>query len=207
MRGRSASARCSRSSRWSRTSRSSRTFRSAGRCRGSALSTPRRCTGAPKPYCTSSGSSSIRGDRCATCREPSSRWWRSPRRCSTKVNVLILDEPTASLTEKETQSLFALVDRLRRDAVGIIYVSHRMREIKQLADRITVLRDGRRVGTREARDVSEGELVEMMTGRKVDLLFPHIAHRQRQGRRRDRAVERRLRHGERKSTFARGRAR
>ena len=78
-----------------------------------------------------------------------------------KVNVLILDEPTASLTEKETQSLFALVDRLRRDAVGIIYVSHRMREIKQLADRITVLRDGRRVGTREARDVSERELVEM----------------------------------------------
>ncbi len=95
----------------------------------------------------------------------------------TKVNVLILDEPTASLTEKETQSLFGLVDRLRRDAVGIIYVSHRMREIKQLADRITVLRDGRRVGTREARDVSERELVEMMTGRKVDLLFPRIAHR------------------------------
>jgi ribose transport system ATP-binding protein len=94
-----------------------------------------------------------------------------------KVNVLILDEPTASLTEKETQRLFALVERLRRDNVGIIYVSHRMREIKQLADRITVLRDGRLVCTRQAADVSEGELVELMTGRKIDLLFPHIAHK------------------------------
>jgi ribose transport system ATP-binding protein len=94
-----------------------------------------------------------------------------------KVNVLILDEPTASLTEKETQRLFALVDRLRRDNVGIIYVSHRMREIKQLADRITVLRDGRLVATRQAKDVSENELVELMTGRRIDLLFPRIAHK------------------------------
>jgi ribose transport system ATP-binding protein len=93
----------------------------------------------------------------------------------TKVRVLILDEPTASLTEKETQRLFALVDRLRRDQVGIIYVSHRMREIKQLADRITVLRDGRLVATRSAERVSEGELVELMTGRKIDLLYPRIA--------------------------------
>jgi ribose transport system ATP-binding protein len=93
----------------------------------------------------------------------------------TKVRVLILDEPTASLTEKETQRLFALVDRLRRDQVGIIYVSHRMREIKQLADRITVLRDGKLVATRSAERVSEGELVELMTGRKIDLLYPRIA--------------------------------
>ena len=68
-----------------------------------------------------------------------------------KVRLLILDEPTASLTERETQRLFALIERLRRDNVGIIYVSHRMHEIKQLANRITVLRDGRVVGSRKAR--------------------------------------------------------
>jgi ribose transport system ATP-binding protein len=94
-----------------------------------------------------------------------------------KVRLLILDEPTASLTERETQRLFTLVDQLRRDNVGIIYVSHRMREIKQLADRITVLRDGRVVGVRKSADVSEGELLEMMTGRKIELLFPAITHK------------------------------
>jgi ribose transport system ATP-binding protein len=96
------------------------------------------------------------------------------------VRLLILDEPTASLTERETQRLFALIERLRRDNVGIIYVSHRMREIKQLADRITVLRDGKLVGCRKASDVSESELLEMMTGRKIELLFPAIAHKPRE---------------------------
>jgi ribose transport system ATP-binding protein len=94
-----------------------------------------------------------------------------------KVRLLILDEPTASLTERETQRLFTLVERLRSDNVGIIYVSHRMREIKQLADRITVLRDGRLVGVRRSSEVSEGELLEMMTGRKIERLFPAIIHK------------------------------
>jgi ribose transport system ATP-binding protein len=93
------------------------------------------------------------------------------------VRLLILDEPTASLTERETQRLFALIERLRRDNVGIIYVSHRMREIKQLADRITVLRDGKLIGSRKAADVTESELLEMMTGRRIEFLFPTIAHR------------------------------
>jgi ribose transport system ATP-binding protein len=96
---------------------------------------------------------------------------------SSEVRLLILDEPTASLTERETQRLFALIERLRHDGVGIIYVSHRMREIKQLADRITVLRDGKLVGSRKASDVSESELLEMMTGRKIELLFPAIQHK------------------------------
>ena len=93
------------------------------------------------------------------------------------VRLLILDEPTASLTERETQRLFTLIEQLRRENIGIIYVSHRMREIKQLADRITVLRDGKVVGSRNAADVSESELLEMMTGRKIDLLYPAITHR------------------------------
>jgi ribose transport system ATP-binding protein len=93
-----------------------------------------------------------------------------------EVKVLILDEPTASLTERETGRLFELIARLKSQGVGIIYVSHRMREIRALADRITVLRDGRLVKTLDADTVADGELVELMTGRKIDVLFPTIPH-------------------------------
>ena len=91
------------------------------------------------------------------------------------VRLLILDEPTASLTERETGRLFELIARLRAQGVGIIYVSHRMREIRALADRITVLRDGRLVRTLDATEVDDRELVELMTGRRIDVLFPQIA--------------------------------
>jgi ribose transport system ATP-binding protein len=90
------------------------------------------------------------------------------------VRLLILDEPTASLTDAEAEKLFGLVAKLKTSGVGIIYVSHRMREIKQIADRITVLRDGRKITTVEAAEVTENDLVELMTGRKIDVLFPHI---------------------------------
>jgi len=90
------------------------------------------------------------------------------------VRLLILDEPTASLTEAEAEKLFGLVAKFKGAGVGIIYVSHRMREIKQIADRITVLRDGRKITTVNAADVSETDLVELMTGRKISVLFPHI---------------------------------
>jgi len=93
------------------------------------------------------------------------------------VRLLILDEPTASLTESEAAKLFELVANLKASGVGIIYVSHRMREIKQIADRITVLRDGRGIATVNAGDVSENALVELMTGRKIGVLFPRIDHR------------------------------
>ena len=94
-----------------------------------------------------------------------------------EVRLLILDEPTASLTERETGRLFELIAKLKSQGVGIIYVSHRMREIRALADRITVLRDGRLVKTLNASGVSDGELVELMTGRKIDVLFPEVTHR------------------------------
>ena len=93
------------------------------------------------------------------------------------VRLLILDEPTASLTERETGRLFELIAKLKAQGVGIIYVSHRMREIRALADRITVLRDGRLVKTLDAAGVADGELVELMTGRKIDVLFPKIVHK------------------------------
>jgi ribose transport system ATP-binding protein len=94
----------------------------------------------------------------------------------TEVRLLILDEPTASLTDAEAAKLFDLVAKLKASGVGIIYVSHRIREIKQIADRITVLRDGHKIKTVAAGDVSETELVELMTGRKIGVLFPKIEH-------------------------------
>ncbi|MEQ8654469.1 MAG: sugar ABC transporter ATP-binding protein [Kiloniellales bacterium] len=93
------------------------------------------------------------------------------------IRVLILDEPTASLSERETERLFQIIDDLKTQGIGIIYVSHRMAEIKRLADRVTVLRDGRLVGTVEAETVSENKLVEMMTGRTFEAMFPKIDHR------------------------------
>lgn len=88
--------------------------------------------------------------------------------------VLILDEPTASLTDAETAILFEVIARLKKAGVGIIYVSHRMHEIRALADRVTVLRDGRRVATVQASQVSDDELVSLMVGREVEKVFPPI---------------------------------
>jgi len=91
--------------------------------------------------------------------------------------LLILDEPTASLSERETEVLFALLRRLRGEGVGIVYVSHRMAEIRALADRITVLRDGRRVATVAATEADEAKLIELMAGRKLEALYPAIIHK------------------------------
>lgn len=90
------------------------------------------------------------------------------------LSVLILDEPTASLTNHETEQLFKLVNRLKTQNVGIIYITHRMAEIKEIGDRITILRDGKFIETVEAKSTSEGELVDLMTGREVGQIFPKI---------------------------------
>ena len=82
--------------------------------------------------------------------------------------VLILDEPTAALSAAETDRLFEQLDRLRREGVGVIFISHRLDEVKRLADRATVLRDGRRTGTRETgADLSTDRMVSMMTGEEA----------------------------------------
>jgi ribose transport system ATP-binding protein len=78
--------------------------------------------------------------------------------------LLILDEPTAALTDPEIERLFANIRRLQTQGVGVIYVSHRMDEIRRIANRITVLRDGRRVATHNAADVTPQELVREMVG-------------------------------------------
>src|SRR5215510_7177485 len=93
------------------------------------------------------------------------------------LSVLILDEPTASLTERETQRLFTLIEQAKRQGVGIIYITHRMNEIKRIGDRITVLRDGRYVATLNVAQASETRLVELMTGRVIAQIFPKVQYR------------------------------
>ncbi len=92
------------------------------------------------------------------------------------VSILILDEPTAALTERETDRLFQLIQECQRQGAGIIYITHRMNEIHRIGDRVTVLRDGRRVATLEVREATGERLVELMTGRKIEAFFPRIDH-------------------------------
>ena len=92
------------------------------------------------------------------------------------LSVLILDEPTASLTDRETERLFALIEQVKARGAGIIYITHRMNEIRRIGDRITVLRDGRHVATVDAR-TSEEHLVRLMTGRVIEQIFPEVRHR------------------------------
>jgi rhamnose transport system ATP-binding protein len=86
--------------------------------------------------------------------------------------VLIMDEPSAALTEREVESLFQVIAGLRRQGAGIIYVSHRLEEIFAIADRVTVLRDGETVATCKTAEVSRSELIQMMVGREVAAVFP-----------------------------------
>lgn len=94
------------------------------------------------------------------------------RALNQNAQVLILDEPTAALTESDAQRLLDIVLRLRDRGVGIIYVSHRMNEIFRISDRMTVLRDGKYVGTVDADQTDEAALVSMMVGRSIDQVFP-----------------------------------
>jgi ribose transport system ATP-binding protein len=92
-------------------------------------------------------------------------------------SVLIFDEPTASLTERETDRLFALIDQAKAAGVGIIYITHRMGEIRRIGDRITVLRDGRKVATLDAQAARDDRLIELMTGRVITQIFPKVRYR------------------------------
>src|SRR5918911_2920384 len=86
--------------------------------------------------------------------------------------VLILDEPTASLSEEDTQNLFNVIRSLRERGVGMIYISHRLEELPVIADRVTVLRDGRTIDTREMAEVSRQQLIQLMVGRELSAVFP-----------------------------------
>jgi rhamnose transport system ATP-binding protein len=91
---------------------------------------------------------------------------------SVEARVLILDEPTSSLSDSETEHLFSVIRRLKSNGVGMIYISHRLDELPQIADRVTAFRDGRLVGTARVADTSRSELIRMMVGRELSAVFP-----------------------------------
>lgn len=86
--------------------------------------------------------------------------------------VLIMDEPTAALTESETSILFDVIRGLKKKGVSIIYISHRMEEIFELCDRVTILRDGQYIGTKDIKGTDISELVKMMIGREIGERYP-----------------------------------
>jgi ABC-type sugar transport system ATPase subunit len=93
---------------------------------------------------------------------------------ATSARIIVMDEPTAALSDRETERLFAIVRRLRAGGAGIIYISHRMDELPRIADRVTVMRDGKIVETREAPAFPPAEIVEAMVGRRLSAHFPEL---------------------------------
>ena len=89
-----------------------------------------------------------------------------------KAELIVMDEPTAALSDAEVQRLFEVISQLRESGITVIYVSHRMQEIFDIADRVTVLKDGANVGTLNVLETDEQEIIKMMVGRELSQLFP-----------------------------------
>ncbi|WP_336819324.1 xylose ABC transporter ATP-binding protein [Cedecea sp. MMO-103] len=93
-----------------------------------------------------------------------------------QVRLLILDEPTASLTEQETAVLLGIIRDLQAHGIACIYISHKLNEVKAISDTICVIRDGQPIGTREAKQMSEDDIITMMVGRELTALYPSEPH-------------------------------
>jgi len=95
---------------------------------------------------------------------------------SINARVLIMDEPTSSLSQAETENLFKVIKDLRARGVSVVYISHRLGEVKELADRVTVLRDGENAGELSREEISHDAMVRLMVGRDVSQFYQHEAH-------------------------------
>ncbi len=93
-----------------------------------------------------------------------------------KAKILILDEPTSALTDSEIAILFRILRQLKAEGVGIIYISHKIDEVKELADTVSVIRDGEYIGTRDMAGVTKDDIIQMMVGRELQNLFPRSEH-------------------------------
>jgi len=93
---------------------------------------------------------------------------------SRHARIIVMDEPTAALADREIDALFEIIARLKAGSAGIIYISHRMEELPKIADRITVLRDGAIVETRAAKDFAPADVIRAMVGRPLDAHFPAL---------------------------------
>jgi len=94
------------------------------------------------------------------------------RALASDARIIVMDEPTAALSQQEVDKLLSIIRRLRKEGISIIYVSHRLEEIYEIADRVTVLRDGETVGEAPVSEVSKSQLIEWMVGRPLEEEFP-----------------------------------
>jgi D-xylose transport system ATP-binding protein len=95
---------------------------------------------------------------------------------SQDARIVVLDEPTAALTDAEVETLFGILNKLRSRGVAMIYISHKLDEVFRISDRITVLRDGRTIGTDPTQSMDEGRVIAKMVGREVGQIFPAAQH-------------------------------
>jgi methyl-galactoside transport system ATP-binding protein len=91
--------------------------------------------------------------------------------------IIVLDEPTSSLTENEVKKLFEIMRTLKKKGIGLIYISHKMEEIFEISDYVTVLRDGNYIGTKPTKELTMDKIINMMVGRDLEHRFPHKAHK------------------------------
>ncbi|HEY1187958.1 MAG TPA: sugar ABC transporter ATP-binding protein, partial [Gemmata sp.] len=96
------------------------------------------------------------------------------RALGTEVRVLIMDEPTSSLTQKETEQLYLVIDALKAAGVSVLYISHRLAEVKRVADRVTVLRDGLNAGELAKSEITHDNMVRLMVGRDLKQFYPKV---------------------------------
>jgi D-xylose transport system ATP-binding protein len=96
---------------------------------------------------------------------------------SKNVKIMIMDEPTAALTEAEVDILLGIVETLREKGVSVIYISHRLDEVMRIADEITVLRDGHTIETRERSEMDKDTMISLMVGRELTNMFPRVPHK------------------------------
>lgn len=98
------------------------------------------------------------------------------RALASDARIILFDEPTSSLPQKDVATLFEIIARLKKSGMGIVYISHFLEEVREVADAYSVLRDGRNVGSGRITDVSDDQIVSLMVGRDVDDLFPSVPH-------------------------------
>lgn len=96
------------------------------------------------------------------------------RAVSYESTILIMDEPTSALTDREVEHLFAIIRDLKARGIGIVYITHKMNELFEIADEFTVFRDGKYIGTHASKDVSRDDIIRMMVGREITDMFPKI---------------------------------
>jgi len=96
---------------------------------------------------------------------------------SAKAKVLVFDEPTSSLTSTEIDELFTIIKRLKDSGVGMFYISHRLEELFQIGDRVTILRDGKKISTNAIHEINTNELIERIAGREISDIYPRSQRR------------------------------